>query len=350
MPARIFWLASLPLVVLTACQRVTANDAVLTKPNQADVPEVRIDAPWRVQPDIPFRMAVTYYVPADDTSAPPTTAVSADDTGDVTYDPSDFTLKANETKNVAVKVNKTSSGLAELMVTDDCCADPRLSVDAGFRGRLVWDAGTSLESQTSQRATLMVLDTSDHPLPLDAPITIEVRVSGALVRFNGDPTWHSRTRTILPRGSTASPTLDVMPQPLFSTDGAMQVQGFLNDETFVLLDSPLRFKILPPWWVRLGVTILGAIIYGFYQLAHKLPGSLPRAFMQTLLAGIFAGIFAWALADWNVLGIRTDPEHLTGYFVLGILTAVAGVEPMFEKLARRRDGTETVAVETPPRQ
>jgi len=106
----------------------------------------------------------------------------------------------------------------------------------------------------------------------------------------------------------------------------------------------LHFKILPPIWIRLGVTILGAIIYSLYQLVHKLSGPLRKALTQTVIAGAFAGLFGWALADWNVLGIRTDPEHLTGYFVLGLLTAYAGVEPMFEKFSRRREKQDATTV------
>jgi hypothetical protein len=335
---RIACLACAVILLSTSCQQpLVMRDETLPHKPADDVPEVRIDAPWRVPLGVPFRMSVTYYVPSDDKGAPPQTAVSADDTGEITYEPSDFVLKANETKDVRVTVNSTTSGLAELMVTDDCCEDPRLSIETGFRGRVAWDAGQALESQTSQWATLSILDPSDRPLALDAPVSLDVKVSGALIRLPGENTWHHELPVHLPHGSSGSPTFEILPQPLFSTEGTVQVRGFLNDESFVLFDSSLRFKILPPWWIRLGVTVLGAILYSLYPLIQKSTGPLRLAVAKAILAGAFGGLFAWALADWNVLGIKTDPEHLTGYFVLGLLTAYAGVEPAFEKLAQRKD-------------
>src|SRR5260221_10167733 len=115
---RIACLACAATLLSASCQQppTTRDEGPPRKP-AADVREVRIDAPWRVPLGVPFRMSVTYYVPAEDKSAPLQTAVSADDTGEITYLPSDFVLKANETKDIRVTVNSTTSGLAELMVT-----------------------------------------------------------------------------------------------------------------------------------------------------------------------------------------------------------------------------------------
>jgi hypothetical protein len=305
--------------------------------SEEDQPELRIDAPWRVEAGVPFHMVVTYYVPAKhDADVLPVTKVTTDNTGDVTYSPTDFTLAANERKDVTVIVKRTQSGLAELTLTDDCCDDPRLSVDTGFRGRFKWDAGAPLESQVSQWATIAVVDGADRPLPLDAPIKLNVRSSGALIRYSGQASWSSELTADLAPGSTGSPTIEIRPQPMSSTEGTLQVRAFLNDESLVLVDTPLRFKIIPPTWIRLGATILGALVYTLFQLSKTIKGHLGSALVRAVAAGIFAGIFGWALADWNLLGIKTDPEHLTGYFVLGILTAYAGVEPVLDRFAKRR--------------
>ena len=128
-----------------------------------------------------------------------------------------------------------------------------------------------------------------------------------------------------------------MPDTLAASHGALQVRGFLNDESQVLFDHVLPFEIVPPIWVRIGITILGALIYSMYAMSRTYSGRLFSELSKALGSGTFAGVLAWALADWNVLGIRIDTSHLTGYFVLGLVTSYAGVEPILARLIARNE-------------
>src|SRR4051794_38802305 len=81
-------------------------------PAPAERPHIELDAPWTVQPNSQFDLAVEYVAGEEDEPAEVTMAT----TNGVTYSMRSMTLKPGETGHVTVTVAKTTSGLAQLML------------------------------------------------------------------------------------------------------------------------------------------------------------------------------------------------------------------------------------------
>jgi hypothetical protein len=177
----------------------------------------------------------------------------------------------------------------------------------------------------------------DRPLSLDAPIKLRLAAGHALIRQKQTDAWSDHVDVLIPKGASDSGPFELKPDTLAASHGTLHVRGFLNDDSQVLLDHVLPFEIEPPIWVRIGITVLGALIYSMYATSRTHSNQLFSDVAKALASGVFAGVLGWALADWNVLGIRIDTSHLTGYFVLGLVTSYAGVEPILARLMARSE-------------
>jgi ABC-type phosphate/phosphonate transport system permease subunit len=104
----------------------------------------------------------------------------------------------------------------------------------------------------------------------------------------------------------------------------------------VIFDAMEPFDIVSPWWMRVGVAILGGLSYSVYQLIRTVPREqfVGHLLTKTVPAGVFAGVLAWTFSDLDILGVHADTSHLTGYFVLGLIVSYAGVESLLRRLGR----------------
>jgi hypothetical protein len=316
-----------------------ANGAVELSDNHEPF-KILIDAPSRVAPHKTFKLRVSYSVMPDPKGQPGEKRImhiSADRSADVVYNPYEFDLMPNGFTFIDVTVNPTVSGLAEILLASSHYHNVHLSVNTGFRGHVKWRANQSLESGTSHYDTINFVDDLDRPLSLDAPITLRLVGGNAKIRKFGGSAWSDHIDLPIPIGASDAGLLEIEPTTLVARHGSLEARGFLNDENEVLFDQLFTFEIEPPVWVRLGMTIAGALLYTLYALSRTLSGRVVMEVAKAIVSGVFAGVLAWAFADWNVLGIRIDTSRLTGYFILGLITSYAGVEPLLARFAVRNE-------------
>jgi hypothetical protein len=292
-----------------------------------------------------------WYVPAENGSTIPAD-VFMDISERVTYKPDHLTLSAKVRQRAMVTVTKSPSGLAEVMVTSECCDDISMSVDAGFKGRLRWKTPSAVESREVQPTSIEIVDSQDRPLQLDAPMHLRLTSSNAEIRIS-DGKWLDSLEFILRDGDTATPTFYLRPTPLDASTGSIQVSGFLNDKSYTVLKSNLNFDITPPWWLRLGMAALGGLLFSAYRTFRRGGELSVRKVFKPLSVGLLAGGFAYIIADWDVLGIKMDTTHLRAFVVLGLIVSYIGIEPLLAIIAKRlkananeksRQGTDAQAL------
>ena len=321
-----------------------------------------IDLPWQAKPNKQYHLHATYHIAKDEKDPlliKRAVLVTSDDNGHVVYDPARITLKPGESTDIkSVVMLDTPSGLTQLRLnTEDlppAAASSTLNIDLGFRGRVQWQDKTPIESWSATPVPLQIVDKAGTPLPLDAPIIVDITASNAQLRLRdrsadcpdnpksvpnlaADEGWLNYATTEVAIQQSEIGTIELRPTLFGSGHGVLRARGYINDRTQLIFDAVEPFDITPPWWTRVGVAILGATVYASYQATRTLSRRRLRVrLLSGVSVGFFAGIFAWALADSNLLGIRADTSRLTGYFVLGLMTAYSGIEPLLRRMGQHK--------------
>ncbi len=283
-------------------REVTSTSPATTDDQSSAAGTLFVDLPWKAEQNKPFRMDV-WYVP-------------------------------KVRQKATVTVTKSPSGLAEIIVTSECCDDISMSVDTGFKGRLKWKTPPALESRTIHPATIEIVDSQDRPLQLDAPIHLRLSSSNAQMQAQNGK-WVDTLEFVLRDGESSTPTFLLRPTPFDASTGGIQVTGFLNDESYTVLKSNLDFDVTPPWWLRLSMAAFGGLLFSAYRTFRGGREWTTRRVLSPLGVGLLAGGFAYIIADWDVLGIKTDTTHLRAFVVLGLVVSYVGIEPLLAAITKR---------------
>jgi hypothetical protein len=331
--------------------------------------EIQIDMPWRAEPNREYQLHLLYHVAPNEKDSRRSKnhiSVQTDDNGQIEYATRQLDLEREKPTDLQiVKMHETPSGLAWIRInTNDLPPDinyAMLSIDLGFHGQVSWQDKTPLESWRTTSVPLQFLDTAGKPLPMNAPIIVDATASNARIRFcdrsgeyhdvaaaktpaaTSKSEWSDFATTGVTIGQSEIGTLEIQPRLFGSGRGVLHVRGYINDRTQLVFDTMEPFEILPPWWIRLGIAILGALTYALYQAVRNATAGqrLLRLLGAAMPTAVLAGVLAWVLSDLNLLGIRADTTRLTGYFVLGLLVAYGGVDALLRRLGRPQEKEET---------
>ena len=315
------------------------------KAPDADEPHIELDAPWTVQPNSQFDMAVKYVAETGDEPA----EVTMGTTNGVTYSARSMTLNPGETKHVTVTVAKTASGLAQLMLMTNLKDNALLTVDAGFSGSLEWRKPRPIDSYGTESIALSFLDNHHRPIPLDAPIALRVVAPAhTQVRNARSAAWASFVDLNVPTGATETEPIDVQPKGFSAFSEELHVVAKINaddEDPQVLFNEVIPFQVVPPVWMRISVTLAGALLCSIWQYSRRAERLLTWSLATAIFASVIAAIVAFALADLNVLGIRIDTSQLTGYFVIGVMASYIGLDQMLERVVKKASGEKKRAAE-----
>ena len=335
-----FWrICTLLAVACLQHQDKSANNSS-APPTPGEPSQIDIDAPVRVTAGKPFSMRVFYSVAADKHGQPADKRnmhVVTDRSADVVYCPTDLDLPPNCGSDIDVTVNPTRSGLAELLVASDHYHNVQLSVDVGFHGQAQWAAKEPLEGGRSNYEWISFVDELGNPLSLDAPLLIRIFVANGAVRQFGAEQWSNQIDIIVPKGARDTGALEVRPTLLVGSPGTLALRAFLNDDKQMLFGQSFKFDIVPPVWLRLVVAIAGSLAYSVYVASRAHAADRTVGATKAVVAALLAGVLAWAFADLSILGIRVDTTHLTGYFIAGLLTSYAGIEPLLARFVAKHN-------------
>jgi len=302
-------------------QRATAASV----PNCAvpDKTGLRIDLPWQAKANKAYQLHTEYHIASDEKDPnrrKDQVVVTSDDNGHVIYNPATITLKPNAPTDIkSVVMLDTPSGLTQVRINaaglPPDATSATLNIDLGFRGRVHWQDKTAIESWSATAVPLQIVDTAGAPLPLDAPIIVDLTASNAKIHLRdrsadcpdnpknvprpaADDDWLDYATTDVAIQQSDIGTIELRPNLFGSGHGVLRVRGYINDRTQLIFDAIEPFDITPPWWTRVGIAILGATVYASYQATRTLSSRrLPLRLLSGVSGGFFAGILAWALAD-----------------------------------------------------
>jgi hypothetical protein len=289
--------------------------------------------PDTVAINVPFKMDASYLPdkPVNGARA----NVFFDRGTNVQYDPPELILEPFRRKQITVTVKKAPSGLARIAAYSGCCPDRIATVLCDFKGRLRALDPDNLESRKNQPVSVLLEDNQGRPLILDSDLDLRIATYNADVSADGK-IWQTTIVSKIRKGAARSDFVYIRPTPVDVADGHIQVTGF-GDGGNVAFSDDLAFKITSPWWLKLGMAMLGAFLYALYKrLNSPADETEVLTFLKSLGAALVAGAFAYELANLNVFGIKLDTTSLHGFVMLGLLTAYVGVEPLLSKLVERR--------------
>jgi hypothetical protein len=332
----------IPLFLHAASPQPTATD-------KDDAPKIELDAPWSVLPNSRFTLWVNYT--ADRETAAPM-IVRMEPTSGITYfgyPDLEMKLEPGERKSVDVAFGHTTSGLAQLMLGTRP-ADPntellvptdplRLVIDSGFSGTVEWRKPRPIDSYSTESVVLSFVDNHHRAIQLDAPIRLCITApAGSSVREDNSKPWKSTINIDVPANASETVPFDVKPLDFSSSTEDLNVVGYINafdvEKQFLFRES-IPFQVVPPIWMRLAVTVAGALLCSLWLYSRRAERVLTLALGRAIFTSLVAAMVAYALADLNVLGIRIDTTQLTGFFVIGVMVSYVGLDQMLERVMKK---------------
>jgi hypothetical protein len=309
---------------------------------------VELDAPWSALPNTRFPLSVQYV--GDRLSAAPIT-VKMETTSGITYFgfPSPLTLEPGQTVSGEVSLGHTVSGLAQIMVSTkptDPNTDsrvptdpPRLAIDSGFSGTIEWRKPRPIDSYSTESVVISFVDNHHRAIQLDAPIRLCITAPPrSRVREDDSKPWKSTINIDVPANASETVPFEVTPLGFSASTEELNVVGYINafdpDKQFLFRES-VPFQVVPPIWMRLAVTVVGALLCSLWLYSRRAERVLTLALGKAIFSSLVAALVAFALADLNVLGIRIDATQLTGYFVIGVMVSYVGLDQMLERVVKK---------------
>jgi hypothetical protein len=261
----------------------------------------------------------------------------------ITYDPDHFVLHKGTPLFVTATVKDKGFGLAYVEAIGPKIGDfCDLTINIGFPGQLKAPI-SSLSYNQPRTFSVQIADSNDKPLPVEAPLFMEIQSWDALLGERSIPRPEENPgRTIrlpVPIGSTSSPPFVVT--AISEKGGTVHLLATLKTNTgAVVAQSTLSVESKPEWWLPVAMAIAGALLYALYRVLQEddLWKNWRTLLPRRLLVGLFAGGIAYLFADSDPLGLKLDPHVLRTYPVLGFLFSFLGIDVLLSKFGPKNTG------------
>jgi hypothetical protein len=291
--------------------------------------------------DLPHQVhfGETFEVDVWTRGVPGETDVFMEQTPDVVFEPR--TVRVSATHRATVKCNLTRdppSGLLEINLSADRCANRSLTIDAGFRLKLARiGASDGVTSDAPQMLELAFTDDTGRPVPLDGPLEMRMLSSMALLHDGPQsPATNSIVKHVERRSVTA-PYVWLAPQlragqllSVSTTDVAVELRDSFTDK---ILGQRFLVTIRPPTWIQIVAAIAGSLVW--MLLASVVQPGRHAQKLAGLISALLTGVVAFALVRIHVLGANVDTTEVWGFFILGALVNSSGVESFLRGLTSK---------------
>jgi hypothetical protein len=151
-------------------------------------------------------------------------------------------------------------------------------------------------------------------------VTLELETSRAAMRRE-ERAWVKKLSVDLPSGARSSSSLEIKPSTWIPSIGTLHAQVKINRE-HVILDETLPFNVSSPWFVQVGFSLLGGLLYAGYVIFRedRLAGGagMRRKRKRTALAlSVIAGVLGYLAVRTKVLGIEVDTTSVQAFALVG---------------------------------
>ncbi len=293
---------------------------------------IEVALPAEVQLNQPFIAEVS--LTPDDPNFAGTVTVSAGKNQKVKCEPDEFQLKPGQRQKVTVTVLSSNTGLGVVYFYANGW-DPfdTTVIVGGVTTRLLISLNKPIESRTVENFYVALNDKEGKTVRLDASASLQFQASNLWLYSDQTKEWRPDISAALKIGEAISFPLKLKATSWTPGTGLIRVQ-LVTPQGLAVYDESVTVQIRPPWYVPLLVAIGGGLFLSLWQFLRRTLASRRKtssrarwsALAKALLLGLGGGVLAYLLADWNVLGIRTDTTGLRGFFILGLLFSYVGAD------------------------
>jgi hypothetical protein len=303
-------------------------------------PTINADLPIKVEQQREFKVDVWLEkkeMPKEILSEP--VVVFMEQTTSVSYEPRVLHLRPNQRSTITAKVLRSPSGLTEIRATAEGYKPLLVTIDSGFRGKLINTFPKEIEAGTTRSFVVKFVDEKGNPVSLETSGLLLVEGTATKLRI-GNSNWSNSLKFNLDPGETCTPLLQARATSGIKANGSIRAQLLVNPlrkPPMAVATEISEFQILPSWWLAMLTAAVGGTLSSIYTLGKRRSiagrGKATIAKVSgTLFSGFLAGCLAYLLATWNILGIRVDTTSLRGFVVIGFLFSYLGIESVMKRI------------------
>jgi hypothetical protein len=291
--------------------------------NDQSKPSLTVFAPYVAKINEPFQVEVYFDPPSD---APVT--VQMEPRPGLSFSKRRFQLQGSKHQFLSVKITSNPrSGLAWINANGDSGETAWSAVDVSFDGHLkpTWTEPVAYDRPTT--LSLAIVDRDGKPIPFDGDLELKLdSVDGTINRSD------KQVSISIPTASRVTPQFQL--KPLSPWGGNVHLTGVLTapNYTHVLAQDQFVFTAHPAWWVPVLLALFGGMLHAIYKIV-RIP--LPIRLRNWLYASIaivgtssISALVGYLFADFDLLGLKLDPNVLRTYPIVGFLFSYFGVDSL----------------------
>jgi hypothetical protein len=280
------------------------------------------------------------------------TLVKVEQTHDLYLSEHEFKLRPGERKYITARIKSSRTGLAWIHADAGPSYEDRYEiVNLGFIGHLKPSTLNPVAYNTEASLDFTIIDGDGKSVPFDSELNLTLDSSDATLKSKDNLLTDGSDKKIsvkLQPGSRSTPFFQVVSKNVRGGDIHLSASLSVPERGIVLAQQDVVLPAQPAWWLPFLLALGGGLLHGFYKIV-KLPVGVEKAATlkdtwSILATSAIAGIVGYLFADFDLLGLKLDPNLLRTYPVMGFLFAYFGFDIVlgerFSKTANRKNPNE----------
>jgi hypothetical protein len=174
---------------------------------------------------------------------------------------------------------------------------------------------------------LAIVDKDGRPIPFEGDLDLNLETADG--KLNEIDEAKPITLTV-PPGSRETPQFKLKPRSALGGNVHLTATLTVSAYSHVLTQEQFVFPARPAWWIPVLLAISGGLLHAIYKIV-RMPLPTHRADMLyrsivILVTSCIAGFLGYLFADFDLLGLKLDPNVLRTYPLLGFLFSYLGIE------------------------
>jgi hypothetical protein len=285
---------------------------------------------------------VVYIAPPPKNKVDLTMTASSDG---VVFSEQKFSLQGPQKKFLEVTFKTAPpSGLVYIYADANGFESVDAAIDLGFAGHLKPTWSATLTSDASTTIALEIADRDGKSIPVDGDLDATVETSDGILNDNRQ---FVPLALLIPSGSRATPQFRLKPRFVRGGNVHLSVLLSVHDGKHVLAQDQFVFAAQPAWWLPVCLALLGGVLHAVYKLV-RMPADRVALTAGTVIVvtSLIASLIGYLFADFDLLGLKLDPNVLRTYPLVGFLFSYLGIEALLsDRLGGTRKGATTADTE-----
>jgi len=261
--------------------------------------------------------------------------------GNIVYSQNTFRLRPGETRILEATVARTETGLDWVHGTGlewvhgipTSLGESEAAytlVSTGYLGQLKLSSADPLPYEAPTTLFFRIVDSGGKPLKIDAPQTVELYSSDAMITHaTSQPKTDVKVLDLAAR-ETLTKQFQIRPNSPFG--GNMHLTAVLKSGDDVLTEETFVLITQPAYLLLLALAVAGALLHAIYRINRLSPFTW-RETISICIASVIAGCLAYLIANYDLFGLKLDPHVLRTYPLLGFLLSYFGIDVLADKFS-----------------